>query len=81
MRYAFAAAQLGVVRLQGTPAPSMRRKIVCAVQGVFLCLMISPFVSAQAAQTLGLVAIMTLAASFAVDLIALWRQSARGYRA
>lgn len=80
MRYAFAAAQLGVVRLQGALAPSMRRKTVCAAQGVLLCLMISPFVSAQAAQVLGSIAVIALAASFAVDVVALVRQAPRGYR-
>ena len=81
MRYAFAAAQLGVSRIQGTLAPSMRRKLVCAAQGVLLCLMISPFVSAPAAHAMGLIALITLTWSFAVDVVALARQSAPGYRA
>jgi hypothetical protein len=59
----------------------MRRKVVCAAQGVLLCLMISPFVSAPAAQAMGVIALIALTWSFAVDVVALARQSAQGYRA
>lgn len=76
LRYLFAGARLVWPRLRGALAPSQRRKIVCALQGLVLCALLTPFVPAAWAQPLGAGALLVLAYSFAVDSIALWRSSA-----
>ncbi|MBP1847114.1 phosphatidylglycerophosphate synthase [Rhizobium petrolearium] len=75
MRYAYGAAQSIIPRLQGELPPSVRRKLICVVQGAALCLMLFPFVMPPVSTMLAAGALATLAYSFAWDVIFLLRAS------
>lgn len=67
LRYAFVAA--GTVRpeLRGELFASMRRKVVCVVQGAALLVAVAPVVPARLGAAVAAVALLLLAVSFAVD--------------
>lgn len=73
MRYAYGAAQSIIPRLRGELPPSMRRKLICVVQGMTLCLMLFPFVMPPVSTALAAGALAALAYSFAVDVTFLLR--------
>ena len=67
MRYLFVAASFGVERLRRPLRPSLRRKVVCVVQGIALLVCIGPIVPAGLARGAVAVALAALVASFAID--------------
>ncbi|WP_244446920.1 CDP-alcohol phosphatidyltransferase family protein [Rhizobium sp. YS-1r] len=75
MRYAYGAAQSVLPRLRGELPPSMRRKLICVVQGAALCLMLFPFIVPPVSTMLAAWALAALAYSFARDVIFLLRAS------
>lgn len=75
LRYAFIVASVWSAPLRGELYPSFRRKAVCVLQIAALCLMLSPLLSATLATLLGVTALVCLTASFAVDVVWLYRQS------
>ncbi|MGK6315155.1 CDP-alcohol phosphatidyltransferase family protein [Neorhizobium sp. DT-125] len=77
MRYAYVALQFIVPSLQRELPPSMRRKAICVIQGVALCLMLFPVVMPPVSTALAVGALVSLAYSFAVDVIFL-TQASRG---
>lgn len=81
MRYAFWAAQMLSPALRGElPAglsASLRRKTICAVQGVVLCLLLLPPIAPPVSGWLAAAALALLAYSFTVDIIHLIRESCR----
>ena len=81
MRYAFVAAALVVPRLSEPLFPSRRRQAVCVIQVVALAACLVPAVGPGATTALAAVALITLAYSFAVDIVWLLRNGAsRGSR-
>ncbi len=69
MRYAYVIAQAVFPALQGELQPSWRRKAICVVQGVALCLLLFPFVIPPVSTLLAVGALAFLTYSFAVDVI------------
>jgi hypothetical protein len=69
MRYAYVAAQAVFPALKGELPHSMRRKAICVVQGVALCLMLFPVVTPPISTLLAVGALASLTYSFAVDVI------------
>lgn len=69
MRYGFGVARLLSDRLNGELTESRRRKTVCVVQGVVLCVALAPIVPAPVAAAITAVALFALAYSFAVDIV------------
>ncbi len=69
MRYAYLGAQAVFPALKGDLPHSMRRKAICVVQGVALCLMLFPIVTSPASTLLAAAALALLTYSFAVDVI------------
>ncbi len=69
IHYSFFVASLIWPRLRAELPPSMRRKTICAVQGVALCVVLSPLVGGQAGAWIAAAALFALCASFAVDLV------------
>lgn len=69
MRYAYVIAQAAFTVLQGELPASFRRKAICVVQGVALCLLLMPIVSAPVSTWIAVVALLSLTYSFAVDII------------
>lgn len=67
-RYLFLLAALAVPALNGELAPSLRRKLVCVIQVGALCTMLAPAVAPPVAASLGAVALVLLAWSFARDV-------------
>lgn len=67
MRYLFVAASYGVERLRRPLPASLRRKVVCVVQGIALLVCLGPIVPAALAQAAAGSALVALAASFAID--------------
>jgi phosphatidylglycerophosphate synthase len=74
MRYLFVAAGRVVPALRGSLSPSLRRKIVCVVQGVALLLALGPVVPRGPATAAVGIALALLTWSFAVDTLWLLRQ-------
>lgn len=68
-RYLFLAAGWVWPLLQAELPPSIRRKAVCALQGIALCLILLPWVGRPAAAWIAAIALGALGASFAVDLV------------
>jgi len=68
MRYGFLAARMACSRLSGELPESMRRKVVCVVQGVALCIAMAPIVNPLVAQVVLAMALLSLVYSFAVDI-------------
>lgn len=74
MRYGFVAAQRLEPRLAGELAPSFRRKAVCVLQGVALCLIVAPVVSVPLSSWIAAAALAGLTYSFAADIYDLLRK-------
>ncbi|RKE79176.1 CDP-alcohol phosphatidyltransferase family protein [Rhizobium sp. AG855] len=68
MRYAFVLAARYEPRLNGRLPPSFRRKLVCVLQIVALCLLLVPFVVPPVSTIVALSALLLLSYSFAVDI-------------
>jgi len=73
LRYLFVAAGATSPWLARPLPPSRRRQAICVVQIVALTLAILPLVAAPVASSLAAVALATLAFSFFVDTMWLWR--------
>ena len=69
MRYAYVGLQPLFPALRGELPPSFRRKAICVVQGVALCLMLLPMVVPPVSNLLAAGALAFLTYSFAVDVI------------
>jgi phosphatidylglycerophosphate synthase len=69
MRYAYVAAQAIFPALKGELPQSMRRKAICVVQGVALCLMLFPVIASPFSTLLAAAALALLTYSFAVDVV------------
>ncbi|QUS35268.1 CDP-alcohol phosphatidyltransferase family protein [Falsirhodobacter algicola] len=74
MRYGFIAAQAVLPALRRDLAPSIRRKTICVVQVVSLCLIALPPVPPSATVWIALAALLLLTWSFARDVNRLLRQ-------
>lgn len=68
MRYGFVAAGLLLPNLNGELFPSFRRKLVCVLQIVALCIILVPFVVPPYSTALAAAALLVLVYSFAVDV-------------
>lgn len=79
MRYAYGTAQVIFPPLRGELPPSRRRKAICVIQGIALCLMLFPVVMPPVSTALAAGALASLVYSFAVDVIFLI-QASRGGR-
>lgn len=75
MRYGFLAAQTASSRLSGELPDSMRRKIVCVIQGAALCIAMAPIVDPVAAKLLLATALISLVYSFGADIVCLLNKS------
>jgi len=69
MRYVYVVAQTVFPALQGELPPSFRRKAICVVQGVALCLLTAPIVTPSVSTWIAVGALLLLTYSFAVDII------------
>lgn len=69
MRYGFVAAQYVEPRLAAPLPPSFRRKLVCVVQVVALCVLMLPVITAPLSVWIAALALAALAWSFAVDTL------------
>jgi phosphatidylglycerophosphate synthase len=78
MRYLFVAAGTVVPALTGELFPSLRRKVVCVVQGAALLAAVSPLIPAGPSTALAGAALAALVWSFAVD--SWWLLGHRGRR-
>ena len=67
MRYLFVAAGAAVAKLRRPLPPSMRRKVVCVVQGIALLICLGPIVPVGLALAAAGTALASLVASFALD--------------
>ncbi|WP_437352752.1 CDP-alcohol phosphatidyltransferase family protein [Neorhizobium petrolearium] len=79
MRYAYVALQFIFPPLRRELPPSTRRKAICVIQGVALCLVLFPAVMPPVSTALAAGALASLAYSFAVDVVFLV-QASRGDR-
>ncbi|MFD1745381.1 CDP-alcohol phosphatidyltransferase family protein [Rhizobium helianthi] len=68
MRYLYFVAQHYVVALRRDLPPSHRRKLVCVIQVVSLCLVVTPVVQEPLSGWICLLALVSLTYSFAVDI-------------
>ncbi|ASJ71196.1 CDP-alcohol phosphatidyltransferase family protein [Granulosicoccus antarcticus] len=73
MRYLFVLASLWSKALRGNLYPSFRRKLVCVIQLVVLCAILSPLLAPPLSDMAGLLALLCLAASFIRDVLWLYR--------
>ncbi len=73
MRYAFVAAAWVVPALNGDLPESLRRKVVCVVQGVVLLVALGPIIPGPMAAFVAATGLVTLTYSFAVDVLWLLR--------
>jgi hypothetical protein len=73
MRYAFVAAAWVVPALTGDLPESLRRKVVCVVQGVVLLVALGPIIPGPMAAFVAATGLVTLTYSFAVDVLWLLR--------
>lgn len=76
MRYLFVVAGWVVPKLQGELFPSLRRKVVCVVQGVVLLVALGPIIPDVMAVTVAAAGLVALVYSFGVDTVWLMRQEA-----
>jgi phosphatidylglycerophosphate synthase len=81
MRYAYVIAQAMFPVLQGELPQSFRRKAICVVQGVALCLLLIPIVLPPVSTWIAAIALASLSYSFAVDVIHLLQAGHRGQAA
>ena len=72
MRYAFVLAGLWLQPLSGELFPSFRRKLVCVIQLVALCAILSPLISPPLSSLVGVIALICLTGSFARDTLWLY---------
>lgn len=77
MRYGFVAASAVWPQLRGELFPSMRRKVVCVIQGIALLVAVGPIVPAPLATGVAATALILLAGSFAIDSLWLMRRAPR----
>ena len=77
MRYVFLAASIVFAQLRAPLFPSLRRKTVCVIQVGALCLMLCPWIKADAASAIGAAALFCLSWSFLVDTTWLFRHRQR----
>ncbi len=75
MRYAFILAQSAMPRLNALLPASFRRKFVCVVQIVVLCLVLLPQVAVPVSSWLAAAALVLLTYSFAADCVYLVRRA------
>ncbi len=73
MRYAFVLASFWSRPLRGELFPSFRRKLVCVIQLVALCAMLSPLISPPLSVVMGVIALICLAGSFLRDILWLYQ--------
>lgn len=78
MRYAFVVAGIAWPALAEPLPPSLRRKVICVVQYAALLVMLPPVVQPPATTAVAVVALATLAWSFAIDIG--WLLRRRGVR-
>lgn len=78
MRYLFVAAGLLVLRLRAPLFPSLRRRVVCVVQGVGLLVCLGPIIPGPMAVAVAALALASLVWSFGVDTVWLLRRAGRG---
>ena len=81
LRYLFVVAGLAWPALRGELPPSLRRKVVCAAQGVVLLVCVAPVTSHRWAAPFAALALALLAYSFLVDIAWLMRNGPRGVQA
>ncbi|NTJ43919.1 CDP-alcohol phosphatidyltransferase family protein [Agrobacterium larrymoorei] len=67
MRYGFVAIGWLLPSLQGELPPSMRRKVICVVQGVSLCFILMPWIDPPLSEIVAGLALGSLIFSFLVD--------------
>ena len=67
LRYAFVAAGVVLPRLRGKLPPSLRRKVICVIQGIALVVALAPVIPPGPATALAGGALALLTWSFAVD--------------
>ncbi len=77
MRYIFVAAGWAAPFLSADLPPSLRRKFICVVQVVTLCLILVPAITVPMSAYLAAVALAMLVVSFAIDVVYLVRQRVR----
>ncbi len=78
MRYAFVLASLWSRPLRGVLFPSFRRKLVCVIQLVALCAILSPLISPPLSSAVGVVALFCLTGSFVRDILWLYEHQSPG---
>jgi phosphatidylglycerophosphate synthase len=76
LRYAFVAAGALAPWLRGAMPPSRRRQTICVIQIAALTLVMLPTVQPPLSALLAAAALATLAVSFLVDTVWLWRHQA-----
>jgi phosphatidylglycerophosphate synthase len=76
LRYAFVAAACCWAWMDRPLEPSLRRKAVCAIQGITLCMLAMPVVSGSVASGAAALALALIIWSFAIDIVWLWRRRA-----
>ena len=76
LRYAFVAAGAIAPWLRGALPPSRRRQTICVIQIAALTLVMLPAVQPPLSTLLAAAALATLAASFLIDTVWLWRRQA-----
>lgn len=76
LRYLFVAAAQVLPALGGELPPSMRRKVVCVIQGIGLLVALGPIIPVPMAVGVSAVALVSLLYSFGVDTAFLLRQGA-----
>jgi len=75
-RYAFVAAGAVTPWLRGALPPSRRRQTICVIQIAALTLVMVPAVQPPLSTLVAAAALATLAASFLIDTVWLWRRRA-----
>jgi hypothetical protein len=73
-RYLFQIAGLALPWLRASLPERLRRKAICVVQLTVLVALLAPVTVGAPARTAAIFAALAVAASFAVDIRALWRQ-------
>ena len=73
LRYLFVAAGWMLPWMRGPLAPTRRARVICVVQIVTLIVTIAPIVAAPLSAAVAAGGLLTLAYSFIVDTVRLWR--------
>jgi hypothetical protein len=74
LRYAFVAAGVFAPWLRGALPPSRRRQTICVIQIAALTLVMLPAVQPPLSRVVAAAALATLAVSFLIDTVWLWRR-------